>query len=198
MKRMTWRVGILLLTLIAVDGQSPQTPQRAASQTQVEEIYVVRSVPESQTAPTEFCAPAKTGFGDATFEARFSFRPVSINASDGLLDPNINTIGSFHGCFGRTANPTIFKAFAELRIGSSKTFRGTGECRQVKSDFPEQGINVAHCFLDLSAPDYQYVGGLLTTNSITSLNEVGLETDPPGYTQSSIATIRVWKKRVQR
>jgi hypothetical protein len=42
------------------------------------------------------------------------------------------------------------------------------------------------------------VGGLLTTNSIGSLKDMGLETDPPGYTQSSIATIRVWKKRSQR
>ncbi len=29
------------------------------------------------------------------------------------------------------------------------------------------------------------------------MKDVGLETDPPGYTQASIATIRVWKKRFQ-
>jgi hypothetical protein len=31
-------------------------------------------------------------------------------------------------------------------------------------------------------PD-QYVGGLLTTNSLNSSNVLGLETDPRGYTQ---------------
>jgi hypothetical protein len=36
---------------------------------------------------------------------------------------------------------------------------GSGECRYVKSDFPERGINAGHCFLDLASDD-QYVGGL--------------------------------------
>ena len=164
----------------------------------MEEIYIARSVPESQTAPTEFCAPAKTGFGNVMSERRASFRSLSVSTSDGrLLNPNVKTIGSFHGCFGATANSMIFNAFAEVRIGSM-TFTGKGECRYVKSDFPERGLREAHCFLDLSAPDDQYVGGLLTTNSIGSMKDVGLETDPPGYTQASIGTIRVWKKRSPR
>jgi hypothetical protein len=184
------------LIALAVDAQSPKTPRGGGSQ--VEEIYIARSVPESQTAPTEFCAPAKTGFGNVTSERRYSFRSLSVSSSDGrVLNPNVKTIGSFRGCFGPTANPMILNAFAEVRIGSM-TVTGKGECGYVKSDFPERGIKEAHCFLDLSAPDDQYVGGLLTTNSITSLKDVGLETDPPGYTQSSIATIRVWKKRSQR
>jgi hypothetical protein len=40
-----------------------------------------------------------------------------------------------------------------------------------------------------------YVGGVLTTNTITSKAGFGGETDPPGYTQASIATIRLWKAR---
>jgi hypothetical protein len=192
---MIWVVGPLLLTA-PVDAQSPQATRRVVSQ--VEEIYIARSVAESQNTPTEFCASAKTGLGDAMAEYRFSFRSVSTNTSDGrLLNTNVKTVGSFHGCFGPTANPMVFNGFAEVRIGS-KSFIGKGECRYVKSDFPERGINAGHCFLDLSDPDAQYVGGLLTTNSITSLKDVGLETDPPGYTQASIATIRVWKKRFQR
>ena len=188
--------GLLLLIALAVDAQSPKTPRGGASQ--VEEIYIARSVPESQTAPTEFCAPAKTGFGNVKSERRASFRSLSVSTSDGrLLNPNVKTIGSFRGCFGATANSMIFNAFAEVRIGSM-TVTGKGECVYGKSDFPERGMREAHCFLDLSAPDDQYVGGLLTTNSIGSMKDVGLETDPPGYTQLSIATIRVWKKRSQR
>ena len=193
---MTWRVGILLLTVIAVDGQSPQTPQRAASQTQVEEIYVGRSVSESRTAPTEFCAPSKTGLVHTTAEGRYSFRSISVNASDGrVLDANVKPIGDGHGCFGPTVNG-IRKIYAELLIGS-KTFIATGECCY-KFDLPERGINKFHCSADLSSPDDQYVSGLMTTSSISSLKDVGLETDPPGYTQSSILTIRVWKKRAQQ
>ena len=196
MKRMPWHVPILLVTGVVVDAQSHQTPQRAASKTQVEEIYVVRSVNESRIAPTEFCAPARTGIVEAVAEGKYSFRSISINASDGrVLDANVKPIGSGHGCSGPTAGG-IRKIYGELMIGS-KTFKGTGECRQ-KSDFPERGINEFHCSVDLSSPDDQYVGGLLTTSSISSLKDAGLETDPPGYTQSSIATIRVWKKRSPR
>ena len=185
-------VGLLLLPA-PVDAQSRQATRPAASQ--VEEIYFARSVIESQIAPTEFCASAKTGFGDAIAENRFSLRSISINTSDGrLLATNVNTIGSGRGCFGRTANPMIITAYLEFLLGS-KAFTGIGECRFVKSDFPERGINSGHCFLDVSAPDDQYVGGLATTNSITSLKDVGLDTDPPGYTQASIVTLRVWKKR---
>ena len=196
MKCMLWRLGVLIVAAVAVEAQSPQTPRRASSETQVEEIYIARSVNESRTAPTEFCAPARTGIADPVAEGRYSFRSISINASDGrVLDTNIRPIGRGHGCFGPTAGG-IRKIYGELMIGS-KTFKGTGECRQ-KSDFPERGINEFHCSADLSSPDDQYVGGLLTTSSISSLKDAGLETDPPGYTQSSIATIRVWKKRSPR
>jgi hypothetical protein len=41
----------------------------------------------------------------------------------------------------------------------------------------------------LTAP---YVGGVLTTNAVTSQAAFGSEIDPPGYTQASIATIRLW------
>jgi hypothetical protein len=172
---MIWVVGLLLL-IATVEAQSPQASRRVASQ--AEEIYVVRSVNESRIAPTGFCAPARTGIVEAVAEGKYSFRSISINASDGrVLDANVKPIGSGHGCFGPTAGG-IRKIYGELMIGS-KTFKGTGECRQ-KSDFPERGINEFHCSVDLSAPDDQYVGGLLTTSSISSRKDAGLETDPPG------------------
>ena len=68
---MIWVVGLLLL-IATVEAQSPQASQ-------AEEIYIARSVAESQNAPTGFCAPDKTGFGDAMAEYRFSFRSVSTN-----------------------------------------------------------------------------------------------------------------------
>ena len=115
MKVLACRIGgvsLLLMTAVVVDAQSPQTGRRVGSQ--VEEIYIARSVPDAQIPPTEFCAPAKTGFGDAMAEYRFSFRSVSTNTSDArLLNSIVKSIGSFHGCFGPTANPMSFNAFAE-------------------------------------------------------------------------------------
>jgi hypothetical protein len=51
---------------------------------------------------------------------------------------------------------------------------------------------------DQSDPLGRYVGGQLTFNTIRSLRNVGLETDPPGNTQPSMTTIRLWKKRAER
>ena len=51
------------------------------------------------------------------------------------------------------------------------------------------------CQLVLDGLPAPNVGGLLTTNTITSKAGFGDETNPPGYTQASIATIRLWKSR---
>jgi hypothetical protein len=51
------------------------------------------------------------------------------------------------------------------------------------------------CQLDLTGLPPEYVGGQLTTNTLQSRTTLGSDTDPPGYTQPSIATIRLWKKR---
>jgi hypothetical protein len=54
---------------------------------------------------------------------------------------------------------------------------------------------VQRCFMELSGLPAPYVGGQLTTNTVGSRNALGDRTDPPGYTQPSIATIRLWKRR---
>jgi hypothetical protein len=74
-------------------------------------------------------------------------------------------------------------------------FRGRGECLALGIDVPEAGLFPVRCQLLLSDLPAPYVGGLLTTNTITSKAPFGGETDPSGYTQASIATIRLWKTR---
>ena len=65
----------------------------------------------------------------------------------------------------------------------------------VMISFPEAGLYPVHCHLKLSGMPMPYVGGLLTTNTMTSNARLGGETDPAGYTQASIATIRLWKAK---
>jgi hypothetical protein len=169
----------------------------AAQPDQVEEIYIARSVRESRVAPTEYCAEARTGF-KSNIEDQYTFRSTTTSATDGrMIDTNVKTIGSGHGCFGPTTNPATYNFYLELLLGST-ALRGIGECLQTKSDFPERGLIVGRCFLDLSDPNGHYVGGQLTTNTMWSLKLMGLDSDPPGYAQPSIATIRVWKKRAKR
>jgi hypothetical protein len=66
---------------------------------------------------------------------------------------------------------------------------------QARQDFPEQGLRLFRCFLDLSGLPEQYVGGHLTTNTVGSKQNIGAVSEPPGYVQPSIATVRLWKKR---
>jgi len=161
----------------------------------VEEIYVVRSMLESRGAPTEFCGEDRTRLGKAQVEDQYTFRSTAIRGSDGLMiDANVQTVGRLRACFGATSDPALPSFYAEGALGAV-TFTGRGECRTAKRDYPEPGIVVARCFLELSDLPSGYVGGQLTTNTITSRIRLGDKSDPPGYTQASIATVRLWRRR---
>jgi hypothetical protein len=193
-----YTVSALLGTHPLLSAQSTQKSKGTTKLTEPEEIYVARSVRESRVAPTAFCAHTKTGFQSDAFEDQYTLRSIATRTSDGrMVNANITKIGSGHACFGRTAHPAILNFYLELHLGKAM-LTGIGECRSMKSGFPEQCLTAWHCFLDLLDPLGEYVGGQLTSNTITSRKDLGMETDPPGYTQSSIATIRLWKRRAQR
>jgi hypothetical protein len=160
----------------------------------VEDIYIGRSWRESRQPPTEFCAAARTGFGTASVEDTYTFRSVETRGTDGLiLNANVATIGRLRACFGPLPESLSF-FYAEGTLGDVP-FTGRGECRTMRRDYPEPGMSVQRCFMELSGLPAAYVGGQLTTNTVGSRNALGDRTDPPGYTQPSIATIRLWKRR---
>ena len=103
-------------------------------------------------------------------------------------------VAELRGCFGPTSDPARQNFSAEITL-NAMSFRGIGECLVMRVDFPEPGLFPVRCQLVLSALPAPYVGGLLTTNTLTSKAGFGGETDPPGYTQASIATIRLWRSR---
>ena len=187
----------LILMAFSSRGMAQTKETQPPASTQVEEIYVVRSVPEALiTPPTGFCVQERIGFGGTRGEGRFTFRSTAEAADGRMSNTNLKTIGSIHVCSGApTTDPGIDNWYAEGALGSIP-FKGIGKCSVRKRDFPERGVLAFNCFLDLSGLPSGYVGGLLTTNSILSTSlKVGLESDPPGYTQNSIATIRLWRKR---
>jgi hypothetical protein len=181
--------------LMRWQASAQSTQEARPEQHQVEEIYIGRSVREAHaTTPTAYCDQTRLSF-TATIEDRFTFRSTATRASDGrVMDTDVQTIGDLHACFGPTADPAVSNFYAEGTLGSI-AFTGIGECRVVKSNFPEPGLFPLRCFLDLSHLPVGYVAGELTTNSVLSRNVLGTQTDPPGYTQASIATIRLWKTR---
>ena len=156
------------LAACSVSAQDARETQPSAS-TQVEEIYVVRSVPEPPPAgPAGFCTREQTGFGGAAVDAQLTLRSTATQASEGrMVDPNVKTVGTIHTCLAPTQNPDIRNFYAEGVLGSTP-FKGVGECFGRKTDFPEQGLRAFNCFLDLSGLPSGYVGGQLTTNSMLS------------------------------
>lgn len=198
-------LNILVAAIVAVYSLTPpsraEDPKHAPSKTStsgVEEIYVVRSWRESRDTPTDFCAQSHANFDKLTSEDHYIFRSVSIQTSNGrMIDNDVQTVGRLRACFGSTADPKLLNFYAEGSLGDV-TFNGHGECLANKSDYPEPGITSTRCFLHLSGLPPQYVGGELTTNSIRSRNPLGGVSDPPGYTQPSIATIRLWRKRPEK
>ena len=102
-------------------------------------------------------------------------------------------VGSDRGCFGQTSDPAVSNIYLEGEL-KGISFKGIGTCSTVKSEFPEPGMRVVRCSLDLSGLPAPYVGGLLTGNTIFSRKLLGTESDPVGYVQPSIVTIRLWKQ----
>ncbi len=168
-------------------------PQPAAST--VEDMYVLRSVRESRAQPSEVCAPSRSKLQEPAWEDKYTFRSVATNETDGrVVNADVNTVGSIRACFGKTKDPEVLELYGEVSINgiAAKAF---GKCNTAKRDFPEKGVNLFACLFELFDLPPEYVGGQLTTNSLSSTQLFGTETKPAGYTQVSIATIRLWKKR---
>lgn len=185
-------VGLLGVDSATADGQSGTPPSRTAGG--LETIYVVRSWRESRIIPTEFCDAARTGFPGATVEDRYTFRSVETGTDGTLSDANVSIVGQLHACFAvpTDSGPILFYADGSL---GDVTFTGRGECRTARTNFPDEGLLVQRCFLLLEGLSHGFVGGHLTANTINSRQPLGGTTDPVGYTQSSIATVRLWRRQ---
>ena len=192
--RRFWAVTALILAILS----SPVAAHNPRADTAVEEIVILRSLRLSRITPTDFCAPSRTGFSQATAEDRFDFKAVATDAASGKVT-NANGVraGILHACFSPTSDSLIQSFYAEGEVGGVPLV-GRGQCRETKRDFPETGVWLFTCQLELTGLPPAYVGGQLTTNTVASRLLVGPDTDPPGYTQPSIATVRLWKKRQGR
>lgn len=185
---------VLALLALGIYPTSAEA-QSAGSGVGVEDMYLARSLRLSRVAPTSYCARDKVGFAGSTAEDQYTFHSASIRGSDGLsTSAHVAVIGTLHACFGPAGDPLTRNFYAEGVLGGV-AFTGRGECRTVKEDFPEKGITVSRCFLDLTGLPSGYRGGQLTTNTVVSGQGIGEVTAPPGYVQASMAIVRLWKTR---
>lgn len=175
------------------------TPSHGA-EAALEDIYILRSIRERHEPTMNWCSSSRTGFEPFPSDAErfFSFWSVEARPEDGkIVQTRSRRIAELRACFGATGERPRQNFYAEIDLGSI-TFRGNGECLAVNINFPEDGLFPVRCQLILSGLPPPYVGGLLTTNTLTSKAALGGETDPPGYTQASIATIRLWRSSSDR
>ncbi len=182
----------VVLTVLSVfdAGASAQDAAR-------EDIYILRSIREQRAPEPGWCARSRTGFEPFAEDSErfFSFWSVGTRAEDGrVVDAKQARVAELRGCFGATSEPARQNFYAEVQLGAI-SFRGKGECLALAIDVPEAGLFPVRCQLVLAGLPAPYVGGLLTTNTMTSKERYGGDTDPSGYTQASIATIRLWKAR---
>ena len=120
---------------------------------------------------------------------------VAIQPKDGrIVDAKAGLAGELHACFGSTAVPGIVSFYTDGRV-AGLPFTGRGDCSVARPDYPENGISTFRCYLNLADLPAPYVGGFLATNTINSKAVLGAVSDPPGYVQASIATIRLWRNR---
>lgn len=182
-------VGIATCAASTSSGSAPAAPP--------EEIYVLRSVREPRATVADWCSATKTGFEPFATDAERFFSFWSLRTEGGkVIDAKARKVAELRGCFGATHERARQHFYAEIKLGSL-SFRGSGECLALAVDFPETGLFPVRCQLALSGLPAPYVGGLLTTNTLTSKAPFGPDSDPPGYTQASIATIRLWKAKAK-
>ncbi|MCC7254115.1 hypothetical protein [Hyphomicrobium sp.] len=177
-------------------GTTPSGNAAPASKEALEEIYILRSIREPHEPVAGWCSSGRTGFEPFPTDAErfFSFWSLELQPDGKVADTKRKRAAELRGCFGATSEPARQNFYAEIELGSI-SFRGNGECLAVGIDFPDTGLFPVRCQLILSGLPTTYVGGLLTTNTITSKARFGGDTDPAGYTQASIATIRLWKSK---
>ena len=191
-KALTVVTGLATLLLAVMPLQAEEKTTAAS----VEEIYILRSVRETRVLPApEACAAARTKLTDPAWEDNYTFRSVTTAAGDGrVVEAKAKTVGSIRACFGRTADPAMLELYGEAVINGIAA-KASGKCQTTKRDFPEKGVNLFACLFELFDLPPEYVGGQLTTNSVSTPQLFGTKSEPQGYTQVSIATVRLWKKR---
>ena len=162
----------------------------------VEELYLLRSIRERRPQGADACQTSETGFEPFAEDAErnFSFWSVETAANGRITDAQRASVAELRGCFGPTSDRARQNFYADVHLDQLR-FKGRGECLALALNVPEPGLFPVRCQLVLEGLPPPYVGGLLTTNTMTSEMAFGGATRPAGYIQASLATIRLWKQR---
>jgi len=186
-------------SFVGLCGCTATPPAPPGAGDSYEDIFVLRSERKERITQSSWCSKERAGFAPLSapslLEDRFNFWSVETRIADGrIANTHAANIGELRGCLGGTDKAGVLNFYLETTV-NGLAVSGKGDCTLVLADQPEKNMYVSRCTVPLKVTSDAYVGGLLVTSSMTT-NEAtfGLQTNPPGYTQVSIATFRLWRK----
>ena len=186
-------VTVVLIVLTARARSADLVKAQNAPLGSVEEVYIFRSIRTVRVVgadAAEFCRSrvAFTSFAHDTFDL------VSMNVGpNGLVTgPKVKVIGTLVTCTGRTSNPDVFDFYGEGEINGIR-FKGGGDCLRY-AEAPLTGATSVRCHNRTTVLNDGYVGGLITSNSLTPMDASPTGTIPQGYVGTSVAVARFWKR----
>ena len=188
---------MILLASMSGCATPPTGPINAQAVGSREDLYIVRSLREERTPKSTWCTSDRAGFApfnsEFLIDDRFAMWSMEVQPRDGRITGSKATkVGELRTCIGLTGDPALYNFYAEGQI-ASLSITGRGDCRLLRPDYPERGIAALRCYLDLRGLSSPYIGGMLTTSTLSSRSVLSGESDPPGYLQTSLATIRLWR-----
>lgn len=177
-------IALVWLFSLPVSGQQRGGAPARETPSDVEEIYVFRSLSErTESGETDFCkreAPFRS-----TGHNYYSLWSVTADERSGQLT-NVRRmrIGELHNCLGEANGVLQFYTVGTI---NGIPFRGRGD-QLVEQQTAEINSRVNRFLLQgLPAP---YVAGMLSSNTVRTT-----PSDAPGYVQSSVGVIRLWRAR---
>jgi hypothetical protein len=191
-------LGASLFSTFALTGCSSLSPAPiVTSSDSHEDIFVMRSRRDERVPNSAWCSKERTGAdpypSGYQLEDVVSMWSISVQAEDARTTSlETRQVGYLRTCLGTSADPKAASFYFEGKIGQI-SISGSGPCAVTGADFPQVGLSTASCRVIIRSVSAPYVGGQLTTNTLGSRAVLGGQTDPRGYTQQSVATLRLWR-----
>ena len=163
-----------------------------------EEVAIVfRSIPNAELSPEAetFCG----FFGDGWVGGGVDLYSINTKGKDGsVVNWKVKKIGEALACTSLNdpdLRPGELLAYFQLTFGRKNpiTIGVSGLCQITDINTPEDGILPTNCWLNVVSAPPEYVGGLLTSNTLQEF--IPGTVTYLGYKARSIGTLRIFKER---
>lgn len=194
-----------VLTLMVLSAQAEQTADSYKQEVTAgaEEIFVFRtSRTEGIRGTTPFCIPA-------TFESAredfYTLASLELDTMTGrIVNTHVRSVGGFRACFtgfspAADGQGQTLQMFAKGET-AGMPWTGKGGCAAVSAQPPVRTLLALNCQLALSDLPDRYTGGLLISSTVAPVLGANAPPDAhvPGYLSTSVVTMRLWTKVVNK